>query len=266
MGTTAQKLEYLQGTKEQLKSILTGKGISIPSGTTFREMVNLVTQLPMPAISDNFSSNDWATIILACRLKTIPTSWTVGSSKTMQINGVNYQIDIIGRNHDDYSDGSGKAPLTFQMHDCYNTKYRMNSSKTNSGGWNSCEMRTSRMASILAQMPQEVQTAIREVKKLTGAGSASSSITTTNDKLFLLSEVEIDGNPNYSVAGEGSIYEYYSNGGSKIKKVNGTNSQWWTRSPVKTNRTDFCNTGATGNVAWGTSPTSALGVSPAFCF
>lgn len=266
MGTTAQKLEYLQGTKEQLKSILMGKGISIPSGTTFRGMVNLVTQLPMPAISDNFSSNDWATIILACRLKTIPTSWTVGSSKTMQINGVNYQIDIIGRNHDDYSDGSGKAPVTFQMHDCYNTKYRMNSSNTNSGGWNSCEMRTSRMASILEQMPQEVQAAIREVKKLTGSGGGGSTIVTSNDKLFLLSEIEIDGSATYSAPGEGSRYAYYQNGGSTIKQVGGSNSAWWTRSPVRTNTTAFCNTGVTGNVAWGTPTSGANGVAAAFCF
>lgn len=266
MGTTAQKLEYLQGTKEQLKSILTGKGISIPSGTTFRGMVNLVTQLPMPAISDNFSSNDWATIILACRLKTIPTSWTVGSSKTMLIGGTNYQIDIIGKNHDDYADGSGKAPLTFQMHHCYNTKYRMNSSNTNSGGWNSCEMRTSRMASILTQMPQEVQAAVREVKKLTGSGRASSTIVTSNDKLFLLSEIEIDGSATYSASGEGSQYAYYQNGGSTIKQVGGSNSVWWTRSPVRTNTTAFCNTGATGNVAWGTPTSGANGVAAAFCF
>ena len=266
MGTTAQKLEYLEGTKEQLRANLTAKGISVPSSITFRNMVNLVNNLPMLNISGTFANNDWATIIYLCKLGAVPSSWAVGNSKTMKINGVNYQVDIIGKNHDDYTDGSGKAPLTFQLHDCYNTKYRMNSSMTNSGGWNSCEMRSTRMGAILNLMPEEVRSAIREVKKLTGAGSASSSITTTNDKLFLLSEVEIDGNPNYSVAGEGSQYEYYRNGGSKIKKVNGANSPWWTRSPVKASRTDFCNTGATGNVAWGASTTYALGVSPAFCF
>ena len=266
MGTTAQKLEYLEGTKEQLRANLTAKGISVPSSITFRNMVNLVNNLPMLNISGTFANNDWATIAYLCKLGAVPSSWAVGNSKTMKINGVNYQVDIIGKNHDDYTDGSGKAPLTFQLHDCYNTKYRMNSSRTNSGGWNSCEMRSTRMGAILNLMPEEVRSAIRQVKKLTSAGNRSSSITTTNDKLFLLSEVEIDGNPNYSVAGEGSQYEYYRNGGSKIKKVNGANSQWWTRSPVKTNSTDFCNTGATGNVAWGTSPTNALGVSPAFCF
>lgn len=42
MGTTAQKLEYLQGTKNVLKTQLTAKGVAVPSNTTFRQMANLV--------------------------------------------------------------------------------------------------------------------------------------------------------------------------------------------------------------------------------
>ena len=42
MGTTAQKLEYLQGTKDALKTQLTAKGVAVPSNTTFRQMANLV--------------------------------------------------------------------------------------------------------------------------------------------------------------------------------------------------------------------------------
>ena len=57
----------------------------------------------------------------------------------MFINGTEYQIDIIGKGHDDYADGSGKAPLTFQLHDCYGELKNMNSSNTNVGGWTNCE-------------------------------------------------------------------------------------------------------------------------------
>lgn len=42
MGTTAQKLEYLQGTKDTLKAQLTTKGVTIPTNATFRQMANLV--------------------------------------------------------------------------------------------------------------------------------------------------------------------------------------------------------------------------------
>ena len=60
----------------------------------------------------------------------------------MTIGGTDYQVDIIGKNHDDYYDGSGKAPLTFQLHDCCATGYGMNDTETVVGGWKSSKMRT----------------------------------------------------------------------------------------------------------------------------
>ena len=85
----------------------------------------------------NFSDNTWAQIIDACHKNQVPETWVVGNQKAMTINGADYVIDIIGKGHDDYADGSGKAPLTFQLHDCYADVNRMNSSNTNSGGWTS---------------------------------------------------------------------------------------------------------------------------------
>lgn len=36
MGTTADKLEYLQGTKAAIKQAIVSKGVAVPDGTTFR--------------------------------------------------------------------------------------------------------------------------------------------------------------------------------------------------------------------------------------
>ena len=74
-----------------------------------------------------FADNSWAAIIAACQAREVPDTWAVGDSKPMTIGGADYQIDIIGENHDSYTDGSGTAPLTFQMHDCYGTDYAINS-------------------------------------------------------------------------------------------------------------------------------------------
>ena len=82
----------------------------------------------------DFSKNSWRTIIAACQNKQVPDTWNVGDSCMMAFGKKNYQIDIIGKNHDDYADGSGKAPLTFQMHTCYATEYKMNNSGSNTGG------------------------------------------------------------------------------------------------------------------------------------
>lgn len=213
----------------------------------------------------NFADNTWAKIIDACHKNQVPDTWVVGNSKTMLINGTEYQIDIIGKNHDDYTDGSGKAPLTFQLHDCYADVNRMNSSNTNSGGWTSCAMRSTHLPAILALMPTEVQNGIREVNKLTSAGSQSSTINTTADKLFLLSEIEIFGSVSYSKSGEGTQYDYYKAGNSKVKKFNGRTVSWWVRSPNGTDSIRFCFTDNIGD-AYEAIASTAFGVAFAFCF
>ena len=186
--------------------------------------------LTLNFLNDNFADNDWSDIIAACHSGSVPSTWVVGNSKTMTINGASYQVDIIGKNHDTYTAG-GTAPLTFQMHDCYADRKAMNSSNTNSGGWKNSAMRTTHLPAILALMPTEVQNGIREVSKKTSVGGASSTIETVSDKLFLLSEVEIFGSTRYSAAGEGTQYDYYKAGNSKVKKWNGSATYWGERSP-----------------------------------
>lgn len=191
-----------------------------------------------PSYDPVFANNTWEQIIAACHNNEVPDTWKVADHKPMTINGVDYQIDIIGKNHDDYSDGSGKAPLTFQLHDCYTDAKQMNSSNTNSGGWTSCAMRQTHLPAILALMPIEVQNGIREVNKKTMSNSILPK--TTADKLFLLSEIEIFGSISYSGRGEGTQYDYYKAGNSKVKRRNGSDDDWWGRSPHDSGSTDFC--------------------------
>lgn len=219
-----------------------------------------------PSFPENFADATWEQIIDACHQNAVPDTWVADGTcyKDMEINGTNYRIDIIGKNHDTYADGE-TAPLTFQMHDCYGTTYSMNSSDTNSGGWTNCAMRTTRLPAILALMPAEVKAAIREVQKKTSAGNQSSSIQTTNDKLFLLSEIEIFGSTTDSFAGEGTQYDYYKAGNSKIKNRSGSVIGWWERSPRSSNSSYFCRVNTGGNAAWGASGASN-GVAFGFCF
>lgn len=213
----------------------------------------------------NFADNDWAAIVDACHKNQVPDTWAVGNQKTMTINGTAYAIDIIGKRHDDYADGSGKAPLTFQMHDCYDIFYPMNIKSTNAGGWTSCRMRTDYMPNILTLMPTEVKNGIHEVSKLTSAGNKTTTINTTADKLFLLSEIEIFGSTTYSVEGEGTQYDYYKAGNTKVKKLSGSAYIWFERSPVRNATNAFCsvtNNGETGKAVAGYKYSVAF----AFCF
>ena len=212
----------------------------------------------------NFADKDWDTIIHACQKNKVPETWVVGSQKSMTIDGTNYAIDIIGKNHDTYSDGSGTAPLTLQLHNCYADGKPMNSSNTNLDGWTGCAMRSTHLPAILALMPSEVQNGIREVNKRTSEGSKSGTIITTKDKLFLLSEIEILGNDTYSFTGEGTQYDYYKAGNSKIKSLNNNASIWLERSPYN-DISEFCYIDTDGSPYRGSASVSH-GVAFAFCF
>lgn len=229
-------------------------------------IVNPIIYAPQSSYPENFADATWEQIIAACQANEVPDAWAADGScyKDMEINGKNYRIDIIGKNHDTYAAG-GIAPLTFQMHDCYDETKQMNSSNTNSGGWTNCAMRSTHLPAILDLMPAEVQAAIREVQKKTSAGNLSSSIQTTNDKLFLLSEIEIFGSTIYSFAGEGKQYDYYQAGNSKVKNWNGGAYSWWERSPRSSRSTGFCSVHSNGS-AVASNAIYLSGVAFGFCF
>nr|DAM16373.1 MAG TPA: hypothetical protein [Caudoviricetes sp.] len=196
--------------------------------TKTSDIVVGVVNVDLLMIDPVFANNSWAAIIKACQEKQVPNTWNVGDRCNMTINNTTYAIDIIGKNHDDYADGSGKAPLTFQIHVCYSKAKMLSSNVTYT--WQKSTMRTSTLPAILKKMPAEVQAAIREVTKLSGASAYLSELDSTADKLFILSDDELGIGYN-SVAGEGIMYEYYTGGsGRRIKQYNNTNSYWWLRS------------------------------------
>lgn len=223
-----------------------------------------VISITAMAIQPNFADNTWDIIIEACHSGSVPDTWVAGDSKTMTIDGVNYRFDIVGKNHDTYTAG-GIAPLTFGLHDCYGTKYPMNSLDTNSGGWNGSKMRTKTLPEILAKMPVNIQNGIRAVNKLTATSGSDSTIKTASDNLFIFSEMEVYGSTSYSYSGEGKQYDYYKAGNSKVKKVGSTASPWWLRSPRKENSTIFCAVFSDGSIYLNRAGVS-YGVCFGFCF
>lgn len=219
-------------------------------------------------IAKSFSEATWEEIIYACKKNLVPENWNIGDQNTMLINGNTYIIDIIGKNHDEYADRNGVAPLTFQMHDCYETTYRMRGSNTNNGGWDSSSMYSSYLPEILALMPVEVQAGIKEVRKITSAGNTLTNLEASSNKLFLLSEIEVLGKITNSISGEGTQYAYYAYGGDTRKNNSGSYGAWWLRSPVGKYSSDFCLVvnNADKGVPGYTSASEYRGVSFAFCF
>ena len=216
----------------------------------------------MSAVISNNSNITYTTPTVYVDYGDIHRKIDVGSQVTIALNGTNYTFDVIGFNHDTLTDANaygnttktGKAGITFQMHDLFDTTYPMNSTNTNSGGWKNSTMRTSTMETIMGYMPAAWQAAIKPVNKASGTGGGSSSGTeTVSDSCFLLAEIEIFGSTTYSVSGEGTQYAYYKAGNSKVKNKSGSASYWWERSPGFSDSYGFCaistSGGANNNIA-----------------
>ena len=231
------------------------------STTNTADVVVGTANVDLIMIDPVFRNNSWAAIIKACQEKQVPDTWNVGDSCNMTINNKTYAIDIIGKNHDDYADGSGKAPLTFQMHTTYATQYKMNGAEYNNCGWKNCLVRISNAFPKLKQvMPAEVVAALKAVTKKTTAGDASSAIDTTSDTLFLLSEIEVQGTRTHSYAGEGTQYAYYQTAANRKK-----NRAWYLRSPRINSTSCFCRTGWDGEADWSVA-SEVDGIAAAWCF
>ena len=223
--------------------------------------------------SFNFEKASWADIAAISESGRAAAYFGVGEEKTIELTtGEKVTLVILGFNHDDLT-GGGKAGMTIGMKNLLATRYVMNSSSTNAGGWDQSKMRTETMQTLLAQLPSDLRNSIKQVNKKATAGNASTTITTSSDKLFLFSEVEIDGTTTAGYADEGEQYEYWktikdgtvaadrkkylSNGG-------GSPGSWWLRSPHVSSSTNFRYIGSTGSVYIGIA-SSAYGVSFGFC-
>ena len=216
----------------------------------------------LPPIGTALNDMTWEQIQTISDAGKASDYFNVGDTKNITLDGVSYPVQIIGFNHDTLTSG-GTAGITFQLVDCLNTTYQMNSSNTNVGGWKSSAMR-SRMSEFLGQLDEDLRSVIKPVNKLVSVGNKNSTIETVSDKLFLLSEVEIFGSTTWSFAGEGSQYDWYKAGNTKVKKVNGSASYWWERSPCSGHTNGFCVVDSDGN-ANSDAASRSFGVSFGFC-
>lgn len=194
----------------------------------------------LPPFGTSLSAMSWADVAAITKAGKATDYFAVGDQTTVTVNGASYAVEIIGFDHDDLADGSGKAGITFGLVDCLNTTYSMNATGTNVGGWESCVMRGTLNGSILSTMPADLQSVIKPVHKVASAGNTSKDMVTSTDSLFMFSVWELFGAKQYAAGQEGNQYARFSTADSRKKKVNGTVSTWFTRSPYGTDNGRFC--------------------------
>ena len=159
-----------------------------------------------------------------------------GTKFTMKLtDGKTLEYRIIGINHDDLADGSGKAGLTF-LTTSTNISSRMNATNTNAGGWEKSELRAKmNSGEIWSLMPSDFQSKVKPVKKLTnnvGGTDKDAAVTATTDKLFLLSYSEIVPTSYWA-----SSYPWTSSEGSQYEAFKGkvTESYWDSNGEIDVN-------------------------------
>ena len=180
-------------------------------------------------------------------------------------DGQTLEYKIVGINHDDLADGSGKAGLTFLT--TSTTIYsRMNATNTNAGGWEKSELRSRlNTGDLWSLLRSELQSKVKSVTKMTdnqGGGKAGTPSATT-DKVFLLSTTEVYGN----LQSDGVQYEYYKSKGVTTSSYSGASSSsyHWTRSVYPSRSTCFRYVSNDG-IGHYDSARNPYYVFPAWCF
>lgn len=190
--------------------------------------------------------------------------WQIGDRHKITLEtGEEIYVEIADFNHDIAPSGA-LLPLTIIMEDCFAAKMQMNSSSSNASGWSNCNLRTGTLPGIKSSFPAEWQEIMATAQKKTCAGSGSSVIITTDDDLWLLSEIEIFGIVKHSDYGEGSIYPIFTDNASRVARVNGVASSWWARSPAGATSTSFCIIDSDGSTNTNYA-NGSLGVRVGFC-
>ena len=242
--------------------------VSVAAGTNHTAPASKTCSVTGTAISATLADNSWATIASVSEAGIWESvGWSVGDEIDITVSGEKLTLVIMGFNHDDKADGTGKAGITFGMKNLMASTRVMNSSNTNSGGFTGSAMYTWLTGTLLPALPSDLQAVLKSVNKKTSAGSQSSTINTNAMKVFLFSEVEIFGSTTYSVSGEGSQYDYFATAANRIKYLSngsGAASFWWECSPCASYFSSFCVVNDSG-YAGSNSASRSGGVCFGFC-
>ena len=175
------------------------------------------------------------------------TKYPIGARMMVPINlssGFVYaDVEVIGYNHDNLADGSGKSPLTFFCADLPQILHRMNADSANAGGYEASEMRKFVNEELLAALPDKLKSIIKPVYKISDGGSTNKSLITTIESCWIAScdEVGLDVG-NTALDGQGDVYSsiFSSDKNSRKKYITDDTASggWWLRSSYYTANSD----------------------------
>ena len=261
-GTSVKITGLKAGTAKITVKVAAGTNHTAPSDKT----INVTVSLPDTSLANNTPD----IIAAAAKSGQAANYWSVGDKVGIAVNGsfggLSYNNTvyafILGFNHNSSVEGGNSIHFQFgktaagvdiafvNSYGSTSTGFCMNTSNTNSGGWNNSYMRKTICPALLAALPKAWQNIIAACTKYsdnTGGGSNTASyVTATSDKIWLLSEMEVQGTRSYANSAEANYqkqYDYYRNGNSKVKYQHTATTSacyWWLRSVYASYTNSFC--------------------------
>lgn len=258
-------------------------------------------ELTLSFVAAELNANSWEMIKAVSDAGQGANYWSVGDTKDVTLSGtwqslnvsnVTVKAFIIGFDHNSAVEGEhrihflmGKigTAMTAFCDSQYNSQtsgayFTMNTSNTNSGGWEASRMRKTVLGndntpdvplegSLMAVLPEDLRAVMKSVTKWT---HNTSPLSATTDYAFLLAEFEIFGARTYADSTEQSKqaqYDYFKAGNPKVfyrHSATTTAVNAWLRSPYASNSSLFCSV-ATSGAAHYYFASCSLGVAPGFC-
>lgn len=249
--------------------------VKVAEGTNHTAPASKTISVTVKVADPTLADNDPATIKEAAQSGQAANLWSAGDKVPIAVNGkvgsltINgtYYAFILGFNHNSSIEGGNSIHFQFGKNasgtdiafvdagynqyysNNANARFVMNTSNTNSGGWESSYMRNTICPAFLSALPAAWQNVIVACTKYSdnhGGGSDTASyVTATQDKIWLLAEFEVFGTRYYANSAEKNYqkqYDYYKNGNSKVKYQHsntGTACHWWLRSVYATSSAHF---------------------------
>ena len=252
-------------------------------------------------LNKTFNNNSWDDIKAAVDAGIAASYWKVGDKKAVTLNGTvgtktftntTTYCYILGFDHNKSVESGGAHALHIgfgasalsggayiaYVDSSYDSQvstscFNMNSSTNQSGGWNSCQMKSTICPAFKNALPSDLKRNIRAVTKWQSNGNSGTGQSGSNE-IWLLSEMEIFGSAEWSKYTANQLqYDFYKgvtgwSAAPKIKYKDTSTSEaavWWGRSSFSSyNEYYFCFVNPSGNAYWWYANMS-YGFAPCLC-
>ena len=302
--TMATKISNIQTSKPEQSKTATQNGVTIypDSGMALSSVSVAIPVYDGSIYIPTFNEASWSYIKSATVSGKASSYWKVGDRKEVILNGAvgndktfsntTTYCYILGFDHNTSVEsngehtihiGFGASALSGGKYIAYvDSKYAsaasstgyfsMNSSDTNSGGWNSCQMKSTICPAFKNALPSDLKSNIRAVTKWQNDGGSTSGQSSSNE-IWLLSEMEIFGSaPKSNYTANQLQYDFYKgvtnwNAAPKIKYEDTSTSKavsWWNRSALSGYSKFFSIVAPNGNANYNTAFAN-LGFAPCLC-